>query len=103
MLTTRLLRRYLRHVTVLTAAFCLVLYVTFHALQGDRGLLRLFQTQKQLEMAQGRLAALQAERLDLEQRVSLLHEESLDLDLLDQRARELLHLNKPGEVILYIR
>ena len=54
-------------------------------------------------MAQGRLAALQAERLDLEQRVSLLHEESLDLDLLDQRARELLHLNKPGEVILYIR
>ena len=37
MLTTRLLRRYLRHVTVLTAAFCLVLYVTFHALQGDRG------------------------------------------------------------------
>ena len=63
MLTIRLLRKYLRHVTVMTASLCLILYIAFHALQGERGLLSYFQTQKQLEMAQGRLEALQAEVL----------------------------------------
>ena len=54
-------------------------------------------------MAQGRLEALQAESADLQRRVSLLQEESLDLDLLDQRARELLHLTKVGETTIFIR
>ena len=103
MLTMRLLRKYLRHVTVMTASLCLSLYIAFHALQGERGLLSYFQTQKQLEMAQGRLEALQAESADLQRRVSLLQEESLDLDLLDQRARELLHLTKVGETTIFIR
>ena len=36
MLTMRLLRKYLRHVTVMTASLCLILYIAFHALQGER-------------------------------------------------------------------
>jgi len=46
------------------------------------------------------LAALKAERAVLERRVSLLRAESIDADMLDERARALLNYSDPRELTL---
>ncbi len=74
-----------------TLAFVLLLaYFCYHAVSGDRGLLALMKLSNQVEQSRQELDNVNFERLKLEHRVSLLRDESLDLDLLDEQARKLL-------------
>ena len=52
------------------------------------------------EAAMGQLDALKAERANWERRVSLLKSESIDPDMLDERARVLLNYADPRELTL---
>ena len=99
----RLFRKYLRQTIFISLGVCLLLYFAFHLLQGERGLLSYFQAQERLELAEGTLESLEAERQALEAKVTLLQDQTLDLDLLDQRARELLNMSLPGEKIIFVR
>ena len=75
------------------ATFLLVLlliYFSYHAISGDRGLIALMNLSKKVEESKNELDIITAERIKFEHKVNLLRDESLDLDLLDERARQLL-------------
>lgn len=72
-----------------------IFYLTFHALSGERGIYALLVEERKLEVLNGELADITAQRKDLEHRVRLLSAGSLDLDLLDEQSR--IMLNEAGE------
>lgn len=77
--------------SIATLVFLLVsCYFCYHAISGERGLLALMELSKKVEDSRQQLDIINADRLKLEHRVSLLRDESLDLDLLDEQARRLL-------------
>jgi len=80
---------------------CALAYFGYHTLQGERGLVAYLRITKEAEDARTTLARLEAERKRLEHRVSLLQRDSLDLDLLDERARAVLNYGRPGDLVYY--
>jgi cell division protein FtsB len=75
-------------------------YFAWHATQGDRGLVAFAQEQQLLKKVQDEQKAAKAERDTWEIRVSGLRSEHLDPDTLDERARAMLNLAQPNEVIV---
>ncbi len=90
-------RRFANH---LFCAFAIV-YLAFHALSGERGIYALFKEQRKLQVVSTELTRVTADRAALEHRVRLLNSSSLDDDLLDERARDVLGLAAEDEVIYY--
>lgn len=90
----------------ISAALLLVsgalIYLVFHALNGNHGLYAYLKEQHKLEMQQIKLAELTEEQEELEQRVMYLSDDSLDLDLLDERARDVLGYSNPKERVVVI-
>ncbi|MDN3719386.1 septum formation initiator family protein [Roseibium salinum] len=66
-------------------------YFGFHAMSGELGMVGRALIESQVSELEAELAQVSAERRELVSRVSLLRPESLDPDMLDERAR--LHLN----------
>ncbi len=81
---------------------CVAGYFIYHAVQGDRGILAWLRVNQQLETAQQELAASAAERGALEQRVALLSNSSLDLDMLEERARIMLNFSDPDDLVIFV-
>lgn len=82
-------------------AFSLGFYFTFAAVQGEYGVFRRVQAvaEKQaLEEERTRLAAEVARMENLTRRLS---DDYLDLDLLDERARNVLGLVRADELVIY--
>lgn len=75
-------------------------YFAFHALNGQYGLVGREKLDRQSHELQMELNDLIAKREELEAKVSLLRPESLDLDMIDERARSSLNLIQPDEVII---
>jgi cell division protein FtsB len=80
--------------------FCVVGYFAYHSVEGDRGLVAYLRLNEQIVLAKAQLAEVAAERKALEQRVSLLRPNRLDPDMLDERARLLLNLARPDEIVI---
>jgi cell division protein FtsB len=78
----------------------LVGYFAWNATHGDHGLFAYAQRQQLLKQAQDDLARMEAERTDWERRVAALRSDHLDADMLDERAREMLNLSDPGDIIV---
>ena len=68
----------------------ILLYFSYHAISGERGLLALIQLSQKIDQARLDLDVTHAQRLKLERNVKLMRDDSLDLDLLDEQARRLL-------------
>jgi cell division protein FtsB len=99
---TSFLQRYRMRSSIMALLFVIVLgYFCFHALNGERGFFAFIQLSQEVENSRRELEMLRAERLQIEHRVKLLKNESLDLDLLDEQARRVLGQSKPDE-LLYI-
>jgi cell division protein FtsB len=81
---------------------CVAGYFIYHAVQGDRGILAWLRVNQQLEAAQLELAQSATERAALEQRVALLNNSSLDLDMLEERARIMLNFSDPDDVVIFL-
>ncbi len=77
-----------------------VVYFGVHAVQGDRGLMAWVQVRQEIAKAEIAAQEIAAERADLEHRVSLLKSESLDLDMLEERARMMLGVVRNDDVII---
>ena len=87
-----------------TAALAfLIFYFAFHAFTGDQGLLTSGQRSETLTAKTRQLAALRAQRQDLEVRARLLRDGSLSADLLDERARSLLGFADPRDYVIRIK
>jgi cell division protein FtsB len=78
----------------------LIFYFGYHALTGDRGMLRTHQREATLAEKQAELAQLRTERIDLEKRADLLREDHLSRDLLEERAHVLLGFADPRDYVI---
>ncbi|MCI0431599.1 MAG: septum formation initiator family protein [Rhodospirillales bacterium] len=75
-------------------------YFAYHAVEGDRGLRSWLKLRQEIATARSTEAELAAERAVLERRVALLRPESLDRDMLEERARAVLNLAHPDERVI---
>lgn len=87
------------------AAFCFAiigssLYFTHAALQGETGIVEKLRLGQEEERLKTELAALEAKRLRMENLTRRLSRESLDLDLLDERARAVLGYARGDEIAI---
>jgi cell division protein FtsB len=80
--------------------FAVIGYFVWHGLHGAYGFWSAKQLETQVAGLSGQLAELRREREELEQRVSLLRPESLDPDMLDERARSLLNHAHPNDLVI---
>ena len=86
--STRHRRRTLRQrLTVPAIAVGLVAYFAFHALNGELGLVGKARIEHRYAELEKELAVVRGEREDLLRRVMLLRPESLDPDMIDERAQ----------------
>jgi len=75
-------------------------YFAFHAFRGERGIIALRQLSHQVETAQILYSKIKSQRIELEHRVNLLHPNSLDPDMLDERARVMLNYGLRGDIVI---
>jgi len=85
-------------VPLLCAAF--LAYFGFHAYHGEFGINSKYRLQAQAVELQAQLGSIKARRVELEQRVQLLHDGTMEKDMLDEQARRALNLSLPDEVIV---
>jgi cell division protein FtsB len=96
----RELKRRVKGVLAPLLFLSLVGYFAWNATKGDHGLLAYAQRQHLLKQAQDELARTQREKLEWERRVSALRSDRLDADILDERARAMLNLSDPADIIV---
>ena len=75
-------------------------YFCWNAVQGPHGLKSAAAQQTVLKQAQAELAAAEAERDAWQRRVHALESDHLDRDMVDERARALLNLANPNDIII---
>ena len=75
-------------------------YFAFAAIQGENGLFRRIEIEAERAALERDLARLQAETAALENLTLRLSDAALDLDLLDERAREVLGLLRTDEIVI---
>ncbi len=97
------LRQRARSFAAPLAIACAVSYFGYHAIQGDRGLLTWLQLSYQVDKARATLAVSRAAEAKLAHRVTLLRSESLDPDMLDERARAVLNLVHPDDLVVFVQ
>jgi cell division protein FtsB len=96
-------KSYLRPLIVPFIAIGFSGYFAWHAWHGSFGIEARRELARQTETVGAELDALKAERATLEHRVELLRANGLESDMLDERAREILGLANPNEIVLYTR
>jgi len=77
----------------------MLLYFIFHSIYGSRGVIAYFKLQVELENAHSKLNTLRVERLEIENKANLLRPKSLDYDMLDEKARNVLGVALPNEQV----
>jgi len=77
-----------------------VAYFGWNVVKGDHGLVAYAQRQALLAQAQQELAKAQTERDGWELRVAGLRSSHIDADALDERARAMLNLASPNDIIV---
>ena len=75
-------------------------YLSYFAIKGDRGFLKYLYLQNKVSEAEELNKNYDRQREELEQKVKLLSSSSLDLDLLDERARTVLNMIGDDEFII---
>ena len=82
-----------------TMAAAMIGYFGVNAYTGKYGLNAQFELDSEMAALTSELARLKQERIKAEQRVSLLRSESLDPDMLDERARYQLDFAGPRDLV----
>jgi len=103
MVTRRRFRSVVNALALYTIAALLIGYFGINAYTGNHGLRAKQDLDQQITQLSNELAALRAERVNWERRVSLLQPESIDADMLDERARALLNYVDPRELTLQLK
>ena len=88
-----------RHIIGPVLGISAITYFGFHVVQGDRGLMAWWKLRQHIEVASTSLREVSKERKELERRVRLLHPESLDPDMLEERARIMLNYGHIDDIV----
>ena len=86
----------------LIVVFLVFIYFSFYTVNGERGLLRYMYLSKEIKYARQVAEQYNAEKRELEQKVRLLSSNSLDLDLLEERARIVLNFAADDEFVILV-
>ncbi len=78
----------------------ILLYFTYHILHGERGVLSLWKLQNQLLKTETSVRITSNQKNSLEKKVRLLSPTSLDLDMLEERARLMLNYGYSEDVVI---
>jgi cell division protein FtsB len=97
------LKKRARYIAAPVLGACLMGYFCYHLVQGERGLVAWLRLTNDIREAKEQAALVHSEREALERRVSHLRPESLDRDLLDERARATLNVALPNEIVILKR
>jgi cell division protein FtsB len=76
-------------------------YFGYHLVNGDRGLLAMVNLQREVLVAEQNLTEAETTRKIWERRVAALRNQSLDPDMLDERARVLLNFSRKDDIIIF--
>jgi cell division protein FtsB len=76
-------------------------YFGYHLVNGDRGLLAMARLEREVQIADQNLAEAETTKKIWERRVSALRNQSLDPDMLDERARALLNFARKDDIIIF--
>jgi cell division protein FtsB len=76
-------------------------YFGYHLVNGDRGLLAMAHLQRETMIADQNLAEAETTRKIWERRDAALRNQSLDPDMLDERARILLNFSRKEDIIVF--
>jgi cell division protein FtsB len=96
----RQVKRQLRGLVAPAVFLSLTGYFVWHASQGERGLVAYAEREKDLVLARAQLARAEAEVAVWERRVAGLRGTLLDADALDERARAMLNVSDPADIVL---
>jgi cell division protein FtsB len=103
MVTRRRFRTVINALALYTIAALLIGYFGINAYTGNHGLRAQQDLDQQITQLSNELAGLRAERANWERRVFLLQSESIDPDMLDERARALLDYADSRELTLQLK
>jgi cell division protein FtsB len=78
-------------------------YFGYHLQNGDHGLTARADLERRKDVLEGELAGLREVKQRIERDVALLRPESLDPDMLDERARAILNLAHPDDLVMMKR
>jgi len=103
MVSRKRLRGVLTALTLYAVAAALIGYFWFHAFTGQRGLHAKHEIDQQLGELTAELERLKAEKGLWDRKVALLRSGGIDPDMLDERARALLNVAHPNDVVMMLR
>ncbi len=93
-------RAIIRENLISLIGMCLCLYFTYHAVQGNRSLMRMMSLKSQIETMSRDHEKLSSEREALETKVTMMRPGSLNRDLLEERARVVLGYKNENDVVI---
>ena len=79
-----------------------IAYFGYHALTGEQGVLNWLVIENEIRETEIQLADARAERERMDEIAARLRSDSLDLDYLDERARDVLNVAHPRDFIVEI-
>ena len=92
--------RRMRRAAVPALLLAFALYLGYHMVHGDRGILAWMRLEKDILTLTKEVAETSAERSQLENRVVMLRPEGLDPDLLEERAGAVLNLGGQEDLLV---
>ncbi|MCE2716959.1 MAG: FtsB family cell division protein [Pseudomonadota bacterium] len=90
----------LRNIVFPITIVLLLTYFTYHIFQGQRGILAWIRLDKKLQEQEIVLSKLTQEKEKLEREAYLLRPDSLDIDLLEEKSRQLLNFAHSNEIVI---
>ena len=103
MVSRRRARGILTALGLYLVAAAMIGYFGFHAFSGQRGLRARHEIDQQMAELTAELERLKAERAQWERKVALLRPDRIDPDTLDERARTLLNLAHPNDLVMMVK
>ena len=103
MVTRPRIRAFFTALGLYVLAGLLIGYFAINAYTGNRGLRAREELDHQIATLMGDIEAAKAERAQWERRVALLKSDSIDPDMLDERARVLLDDVDPRDLVLIVK
>ena len=91
----------IRQIAVPVFGALVVGYFAYHSMKGDHGLNAYIKLSGELAKAEEVLQERRSKREVIEQRTNLLRPDNLDLDILDERARDVLNLLNVNERVIF--
>ena len=85
-------------IPAISAAF--LSYFGFHAYHGEFGIYSKYQFEARKAELETRFDQVRAQRVEFERRVQLLHDGTLERDMLDEQARKALNLSHEDEITI---